>query len=238
MPLMQLMLLMRLPYWMNISTGIASAACRVNNPIITSPGARATRLFSNAAKAAFGVCAARAAASFSDHLREVTMHPVINRGPAATIHLRQSSWRAPWWEENSLDENLPDDITGQEVKGLLQDLMELAGQPAASRPALELEIRDILTCTSVEPEGEDLYLCVTGLLPACRTDLPTAALLGLLGDGVHRAGFELLWDADRGRYIVVRKLPLRELSDERSVMDEILNTADIAQRCLQELARR
>ncbi len=96
---------------------------------------------------------------------------------------------------------------------------------------MELLIGDILTRTSVEPAGLDLYLCVTGLLPPCECTLPPSALAGR-----ERAGYELLWHADQGRYIVVRRIPLRMLSGERGVMDEILNTADLAQGCLREIA--
>lgn len=138
--------------------------------------------------------------------------------------------------EAILEDYAPDDITGQEIKQLLLDLMNLSGQEAAARPALELLIGDILTRTSVEPAGLDLYLCVTGLLPASGAGLPPSAVLpSALADG-ERAGFELLWHADFGRYIVVRKIALRALTDERSVLDEILNTADLAQRCLQEIS--
>ena len=47
---------------------------------------------------------------------------------------------------------------------------------------------------------------------------------------------DFLWHADEGRYVLVRKVPLRLLTDERSVMDEILATADLAASCAQEIA--
>ena len=136
------------------------------------------------------------------------------------------------------EDDTPDDITGQEIKQLLCELMALAGQEASARPALELLIGDILTQTSVEPEGKDLYLCVTGLLPPCGTHGAPAAVLAATLDEAERAGFELLWHADRGRYIVVRRIPLCRFTDERSVMDEILDTADLAQRCALEIGSK
>lgn len=153
-------------------------------------------------------------------------------GLLAVVQLRQSGLQRPVFNrKGNLEEDRPDDMTGQGVKDLLADLANLSGQAAAERPALELLIGDILTCTSVEPAGLDLYLCVTGLLPPCECTLPPSALAGR-----ERAGYELLWHADQGRYIVVRRIPLRMLSGERGVMDEILNTADLAQGCLREIA--
>lgn len=132
------------------------------------------------------------------------------------------------------EDAMPDEITGQEIKQLLCDLMALSGQEGAARPALELQLGDILTRTSVEPEGEDLYLCVTGLLPPGAPQAFPVALLRAALDEEERAGCELLWHADHGRCILVRKIALRTFTDERSVMDAILDTADLAQRCFVE----
>jgi len=152
-------------------------------------------------------------------------------GLLAVVQLRQSGLqRADFNRKENLEDDRPDDMTGQGVKDLLADLANLSGQEAAERPALELLIGDILTRTSVEPAGLDLYLCVTGLLPPCEISLPPSALARS-----ERDGYELLWHADYGRYIVVRKIPLRTLEGERGVMDEILNTADLAQGCLREI---
>lgn len=157
-------------------------------------------------------------------------------GLLAAKQLRDHTWPAQSMNrEAMLEDDMPDDITGQEIKQLLCDLMTLSGQEAAARPALELLIGDILTRTSVEPAGQDLYLCVTGLLPPCQVQTSPSAILASTLDQGERSGFELLWHADHGRYIVVRKIALRQLTDERSVMDEILNTADLAQRCALEI---
>lgn len=134
-----------------------------------------------------------------------------------------------------LEDEMPNDITGLGIRQLLSELMTLAGQEAAPRPVLELLLGDIVTHTSVEPEGQDLYLCVTGLLPPCRQHSSPAAILASTRAQGERDGFELLWHADHGCYIVVRKIALRHFTDERSVMDEILNTADLAQRCAMEI---
>ena len=129
----------------------------------------------------------------------------------------------------------PDDITGQEIERLLGELSVLSGQEAAARPVLELLIGAILTRTSVEPEGEDLNLCVTGLLPATTAPVPPGAVVAAALDAHERAECELLWHADLGRHILVRKIALRLFTDARSVMDAILDTADLAQRCLDRI---
>lgn len=155
----------------------------------------------------------------------------VRGGQPAAMRLRQNGLSKPVFNREAiLEEDRSDNIGGLEVKRLLADLAHLSGQDAAARPVLELLIGDILTRASVEPAGLDLYLCVTGLLPPCDGGLPLSAL----ADRRH-AGFELLWHADHGRYVVVRKIPLRSLTDERSVMDELLNTADLARDCLKEL---
>jgi len=153
-------------------------------------------------------------------------------GLPAVMWLRQNGLsRSLFNEEAILEEDRPDHIGGYEVKNLLADLARLSGEPVGARPVLELLIGDILTRASVEPAGLDLYLCVTGMLPPCDCGLPLSALAGR-----RHADFELLWHADHGRYVVVRKIPLHSLTDERSVMDELLNTAGLAQDCLKELA--
>lgn len=130
-----------------------------------------------------------------------------------------------------LQDDTPEDITGQEIKRLLGDLAGMSGQAPAPRPALELLIGDILTRTSVEPEGADLYLCVTGLLPPGLAQAPVSVILATL-DEAEQPECELLWHADLGRHILVRRIALRHFTDERSVMDAILDTADMARRCL------
>ncbi|MBP0597326.1 hypothetical protein J8I26_04370 [Herbaspirillum sp. LeCh32-8] len=130
-----------------------------------------------------------------------------------------------------------DDISGQEVKQLLLDLMRHCGQETATRPALELQLGEIVTRTSVEPAGADLYLCVTATLPPADAPAAAAALLSLPAalDKVAAGSCDFLWHADEGRYVLVRKVPLRLLTDERSVMDEILVTADLATECAREI---
>lgn len=128
-----------------------------------------------------------------------------------------------------------DDISGQEVRQLLLDLMQYCGQERAARPVLELEIGEILTRTSVEPAGIDLYLSVTATLPPC--DAPVIASMSAPAALSQTAPgtCDFLWHADEGRYVLVRKIALHTLTDERAVMDEILVTADLAAQCLDEI---
>jgi len=120
-----------------------------------------------------------------------------------------------------------DDFSVATVQQLLLEMVELAGQQAPGTPALELLIGDILTRTALQSGGTEHWLSITALLhqgeQPCHNPLfyPTGA-------ADQRQMVDFLWHADEGRYIVARKVPLQELRDERSVMDAILATADMA----------
>jgi hypothetical protein len=49
---------------------------------------------------------------------------------------------------------------------------------------------------------------------------------------------EFLWDADEGRYVALRMVPIVSLPDERSVMDAILATSDLASAWMTARRRR
>ncbi len=124
-----------------------------------------------------------------------------------------------------------DDISAVQVKHLLLELTALAGQEGSENPVLELQIGEIITRASVEYSGADRYLSITGLLPSCEHPHYLPLLFSPkteIDDNI--SDIEFFWQADEGRYIVVKKIPMTELSDERSVMDAILSTADLASR--------
>ena len=104
------------------------------------------------------------------------------------------------------------------ITALLRELIELTGHDEGGVPVLELQFGDILTRTALHALGQS-YLVITAMLPTC-------------GDGGYRAphgqDMEFLWDADEGRYIGLRMVPIGSLPDERSVMDAILATSDMA----------
>ena len=87
-------------------------------------------------------------------------------------------------------------------------------------PVLTLQFGEILTATSLMVSGDLPCLSITALLP--RYELP-----GHFSAVVPEAS-ELLWDADEGRYVLVRKIPIALLPDERSVLDAILEASDSA----------
>ncbi|KQV45190.1 hypothetical protein [Massilia sp. Root335] len=104
------------------------------------------------------------------------------------------------------------------ITALLRELIELTGHDERDVHALELRFGDILTRTALHaPDGN--HLAIMAMLPPC-------------GDGGYRTphgqDMEFLWDADEGRYIGLRLVPIGSLRDERSVMDAILATADMA----------
>jgi hypothetical protein len=104
------------------------------------------------------------------------------------------------------------------ITALLRDLIELTGHDEGGVPVLELQFGDVLTRTALHALDQNV-LVITAMLPAC-------------GAGGYRAphaqDIEFLWDADEGRYIGLRMVPIGSLPDERSVMDAILATSDMA----------
>ena len=102
---------------------------------------------------------------------------------------------------------------------LLRELVEMTGEDTGSVPVLELQFGDILTRTTVQSSGGN-YLLITARLPRCDDTGYVAQQ--------EEQGMEYLWHADEGCHIAVRRVPVAELPDERSVMDAILATSDQA----------
>jgi len=129
----------------------------------------------------------------------------------------------------SSDDDLPDDLMTTTVSRILLDLIGLTGQDSSGQAVLELQLGEIFTRTAVEKNDVDHYLAVTASLPKCEQPhyLPLPAA-HLNGSDRRMDDVDFLWHADEGRYIVLRKIALRPLRDERAVMDAILETADIA----------
>ena len=113
-----------------------------------------------------------------------------------------------------------------QVTRFLRDLIELSGQEAQDVPVLELQLGEILTRTTVQTVDGN-YLLITAYMPKCRRSHYVSQ--ANTGASAQAEGcIEYLWHADEGRHIGVRKVPVAELSDERSVMDAILTTSDQA----------
>ena len=113
-----------------------------------------------------------------------------------------------------------------QVTRVLRELIELTGEPAQDVPVLELQLGDILTRTTVQAADGD-YLLITALLPKRRGSAYAAQASEALAEQAAQ-GMEYLWHADEGRHIGVRRVPLAQLTDERSLMDAILATSDQA----------
>lgn len=116
----------------------------------------------------------------------------------------------------------------EQVTRFLRELIELTGQEAQSVPVLQLQLGEILTHTTVQMTDRN-YLLITALMPKCfrshhLSQANEATSLQAAQDIAY------LWHADEGRHIGVRKIPITDLADERSVMDAILTTVDQAAR--------
>lgn len=114
------------------------------------------------------------------------------------------------------------------ITALLRELIELTGHDGGDVPVLELQFGDILTRTAPHALDKNV-LVITAMLPKC-------------GDGEYPApqarDMEFLWDAGDGRYMGLRMVPIESLPDERSVLDAILATSDLASDWLMARRRR
>nr|WP_229426427.1 hypothetical protein [Pseudoduganella violacea] len=108
---------------------------------------------------------------------------------------------------------------------LLAELCALAGQDAAVPPVLELQLGGAVARATVDagPGGDCLHISVR--LPR----LPASAQTAQARPGMDGDGFDCLWHDEEGCHIVVRRMALAAFRDERSVMDAMLDTADLAQ---------
>lgn len=134
---------------------------------------------------------------------------------------------APLYRTAAIQEAPPDDggvLDGsvESLRGFLAELANLvsAGCDTADGPVLLLQFGAIQTMTSVCTGGDMPSLSITALLPrrVPRGPAPAAA----------PAGCELLWDADEGRYVQIRRIPVTSLRTEPGVLDAILEMADQA----------
>jgi len=121
------------------------------------------------------------------------------------------------------------------MEAFLTEMAWLAGQEAG--PVLELQFGDTRTLTMLQQDKETSALSISVLLPRDeRLGYLEASLFdGEMGWG-NKSDITCLWHADKGCYAMIRNIPLRQISDERSVFDAILDTVDQAENwysCLQ-----
>jgi hypothetical protein len=124
--------------------------------------------------------------------------------------------------------NAPGTLDGSlsRITALLRELIGLTGQDESDVPVLELQFGDILTRTTLHALDKN-YLLITAILPKCGNSRHVCVASGT-SPVPHGQDMEFLWDADEGRYIGLRMVPIGSLPDERSVMDAILATSDKA----------
>lgn len=115
------------------------------------------------------------------------------------------------------------------MEKFLRELVELTGQIdwSHSVQVLELQFGEILTRTLISETEEGQHLLITAMLPKPEQlnyhPLSPTQMAELADFPCHD---EYLWHADEGCHIVVRKILIKDLHDERSVLDAILNMAD------------
>lgn len=111
----------------------------------------------------------------------------------------------------------------------LETLAELTCQDMNQNtvPVIEFQFGDIVTMTSLLRVGNRGYLSITALLPRLPDDLPQSTSQ-LTTSTVTENTHGILWHADKGCYVITRKLPVSSFADERAVLDAIADTADDA----------
>lgn len=119
----------------------------------------------------------------------------------------------------------------EKMHQFLEEMVELTGQidNTRSTPVLELQFGDIQTITSMSENGKTPCLSITALLP--RSNETPKVMQGTnqcSAPEILAKNRDMLWDADEGRYVMVRKIPIADLPDGRSVLDTILDTFDQA----------
>ena len=119
------------------------------------------------------------------------------------------------------------------MEAFLKEMAGLVGQdddnPDAV-PVLELQLGDVRTLTMLLSDNKVPALSITVFLPRHELLAYSQQALsdGALGkDDVTNTVW--LWHADEGCYAMIRNIPLQQLSDERSIFDAILDTADQAE---------
>jgi hypothetical protein len=116
----------------------------------------------------------------------------------------------------------------ERVNRLLRELIALTGQPAGAVAALELQLGDVFTRTLIDPRQPDHPLAITALLPRCEQPYYLSQGFSPQNAPTLPPQTDFLWHADQGCYVVVHRVAVSALADERSIMDAILLTADIA----------
>lgn len=116
------------------------------------------------------------------------------------------------------------DGSSRAANALLAELCALCGQDAASPPVLELRFGLVVTRTAVDSTGREAWLNISARLPALGEDGYAPQ-----GGNARFDGLDCMWHADEGCHIALRRIALARLGDERSVMNAILETADMAQ---------
>jgi hypothetical protein len=118
------------------------------------------------------------------------------------------------------------DGSAARVLRFMRELVELTGQGRADDCAVvELQFDGVLTVTSLSVEEPAPFLCIAVYLP--RRESPLAAPPSLAGT-TFADDSELLWDASEGRYVILHRIGIEHLVDERGLFDAILDAKDRA----------
>lgn len=119
------------------------------------------------------------------------------------------------------------------INQFLLQLVEMTGQGTRTEkaPVLELQFGGILTVTSLSTWNGIACLSIAALLPVDeKIDFFLQASVLASASFCAVPDCEFLWQADENRCVVLCKIAISDLPDERSVMDAIMDTSDHAER--------
>jgi len=140
-------------------------------------------------------------------------------------NIRYPHRQASMLQDDTLDDTGALDGSVTAMCRFLEQMAALADEPGdgSGAPLLKLLFGDIDTVTSISAGGGVPCLSITALMPRRAVPDPLQAVRS---PAPHDS--EILWDAGEGRYVMVRRTPVAQFADERSVLDAILNAADDA----------
>lgn len=100
-------------------------------------------------------------------------------------------------------------------------------ESSGDTPTLELQFGDIATRTTLLADNDMHYLIIIAQLPRSRRSIREPRAHAASDDAISAPfDLELVWHADKGCYMALRQMPIGDFTDEASVLDAILDTAD------------
>lgn len=112
---------------------------------------------------------------------------------------------------------------------LLRELVQITTQAESTSepPMLELQFGDIVTSTTLLANDDMQCLVIIAQLPRSGHSIRSRGCQPSWSSSLSPPlELELAWHADKGCYLALKQMAISEFTDEASVLDDILDTAD------------